>query len=114
MSALYGKTRIKIREDTKLENFPLYCPKCKCETLINVTQQKIFIIQEPDALDAEPMNLWKVTVYRLCFLYELKKQAHQIKKTVFWWAVCSCLNVFYTLQTHFWVWRDFICVGETL
>lgn len=52
-----GKTRIKIREDTKLENFPLYCPKCKCETLINVTQQKIFIIQEPDALDAEPMNL---------------------------------------------------------
>ena len=24
-----SKTRLKIREDTVLENFPLYCPKCK-------------------------------------------------------------------------------------
>ena len=30
------KTRIKIRDDTILENFLLYCPKCKQETLINV------------------------------------------------------------------------------
>ena len=29
------KTRLKIREDTVLENFPLYCPKCKHETLID-------------------------------------------------------------------------------
>ena len=32
------KTRLKIREDTVLENFPLYCPKCKHETLIAVRQ----------------------------------------------------------------------------
>lgn len=31
-----NKTRLKLREDTILENFPLYCPKCKKETLINV------------------------------------------------------------------------------
>ena len=30
-----NKTRNRIREDTILVNFPLYCPKCKQETLIN-------------------------------------------------------------------------------
>lgn len=30
-----NKTRIIIRKDTVLENFPLYCPKCKQETLIS-------------------------------------------------------------------------------
>ena len=33
-----NKTRIKLRADTLLENFPLFCPKCKQETLINVRQ----------------------------------------------------------------------------
>lgn len=32
----HSKTRLKLREDTILINFPLYCPKCKQETLINV------------------------------------------------------------------------------
>ena len=44
-----NKTRLKLREDTILENFPLYCPKCKQETLINVQQMNISIIKEPDA-----------------------------------------------------------------
>ena len=30
-----NKTRTMIREDTELRNFPLYCPKCKKETIIN-------------------------------------------------------------------------------
>lgn len=30
-----NKTRFKIRKDTVLENFPLYCPKCKQETHIS-------------------------------------------------------------------------------
>lgn len=29
-----GKTRNRIREDTVLKNYPLYCPKCRKETLI--------------------------------------------------------------------------------
>ncbi|QUH20560.1 cysteine-rich KTR domain-containing protein [Alkaliphilus sp. B6464] len=29
-----NKTRLKIREDTILENFPLFCPKCKQETIM--------------------------------------------------------------------------------
>lgn len=28
-----NKTRTMIREDTELRNFPLYCPKCKKETI---------------------------------------------------------------------------------
>ena len=44
-----NKTRIKLRQDTTLTNFPLFCPKCKKETLINVLKQNIFIIKEPDA-----------------------------------------------------------------
>ena len=35
------KTRTMIREDTELKNFPLYCPKCKQETIINVQDMKI-------------------------------------------------------------------------
>ena len=44
-----NKTRIRIREDTRLENFPLFCPKCKQETLINVKEMNILVIKEPDA-----------------------------------------------------------------
>ena len=44
-----NKTRIKLREDTELKNFPLYCPKCKQEAIINVTQLNISVIKEPDA-----------------------------------------------------------------
>lgn len=44
-----SKTRVKIRDDTVLENFPLFCPKCKNETLIQVKNRKTTVIKEPDA-----------------------------------------------------------------
>ena len=44
-----NKTRIKIRENTVLLNFPLFCPKCRQEQLINVQKLKVTIIKEPDA-----------------------------------------------------------------
>ncbi|WP_195975010.1 cysteine-rich KTR domain-containing protein [Hydrogeniiclostridium mannosilyticum] len=44
-----SKTRLKLREDTVLENFPLFCPKCKQETLISMKHMRISIIKEPDA-----------------------------------------------------------------
>lgn len=44
-----NKTNNKVRIDTVLLNFPLYCRKCKRETLIAVQQQKITAIKEPDA-----------------------------------------------------------------
>nr|WP_294580896.1 cysteine-rich KTR domain-containing protein [uncultured Blautia sp.] len=45
-----NKTRLRIREDTEIKNFPLYCPKCKQENLINVKKLNISVITEPDAL----------------------------------------------------------------
>lgn len=43
-----NKTRTKIRNDTELINFPLFCPKCKQEAIINMKSGNI-IIREPDA-----------------------------------------------------------------
>lgn len=44
-----NKTRTRVRKDTVLMNFPLYCPKCKQESLIEVENLKIKVIKEPDA-----------------------------------------------------------------
>ena len=52
-----NKTRNQIREDTELKNYPLFCPKCKQETLIKAKKLQVTVIKEPDAQDAEPMNL---------------------------------------------------------
>lgn len=41
-----SKTRLQLREDTELKNFPLYCPKCKQETLINAKDLQITVIQK--------------------------------------------------------------------
>ena len=45
----YNKTRIKIRKDTQLPHFPLFCPKCKNESLVNIKNGVITVIKEPDA-----------------------------------------------------------------
>lgn len=45
----HSKTRLKLREDTELKNFPLYCPKCKQEMVITLKQLNVLIIKEPDA-----------------------------------------------------------------
>jgi len=44
-----NKTRLKIRKDTELKNFPLFCPKCKQEILVNLKQLNTTVIREPDA-----------------------------------------------------------------
>ena len=44
-----SKTHNKIHQDTIIKNFPLYCPKCKQETIINVQNQEVTVIKEPDA-----------------------------------------------------------------
>ena len=43
-----NKTRLKLRKDTVLTNFPLFCPKCKEESLIDAEK---FIVKEGDAVD---------------------------------------------------------------
>ncbi len=44
-----NKTRLQIRADTELKNFPLYCPKCKQESLIEAKHLQVTVIKEPDA-----------------------------------------------------------------
>ncbi|PCD90646.1 conjugal transfer protein [Enterococcus gallinarum] len=44
-----NKTRLKMRENTELKNFPLFCPKCRQEILIEITKFRITVITEPDA-----------------------------------------------------------------
>ena len=44
-----GKTRTQIREDTVLENFPLFCPKCRRTFLISMRGQKTEYLCQPDA-----------------------------------------------------------------
>jgi len=43
-----NKTHDRIREDTILKNYPLYCPKCKQEALIQVENLQVTVIKEPD------------------------------------------------------------------
>lgn len=40
------KTHNKIKEDTELKNFPLYCPKCKQETLVDVKQFIVSVCED--------------------------------------------------------------------
>lgn len=44
-----SKTRDRIREDTILKNFPLYCPKCKQESLIGVKALQVTVIRGLEA-----------------------------------------------------------------
>lgn len=43
------KTRIKVNEDTILLKFPLYCPKCGKEIIIDVMKFEMRLSEEPDA-----------------------------------------------------------------
>ena len=39
-----NKTRVKIRDDSVLINFPLYCPKCKKQSLIDAKDLQVTAI----------------------------------------------------------------------
>ena len=43
------KTRTKVYADTVMLRFPLYCPKCGTETIIDVMKFEYKISAEPDA-----------------------------------------------------------------
>lgn len=38
-----SKTRTKVCEDTVMYNFPLYCPKCKTEVRVDISQPKMTV-----------------------------------------------------------------------
>ncbi|MBQ4537326.1 MAG: cysteine-rich KTR domain-containing protein [Lachnospiraceae bacterium] len=41
----HQKTRLKLRRDTVISNFMLFCPKCKQERLINVRDFRVEIAE---------------------------------------------------------------------
>ena len=43
-----NQPRNQIREHTGLLNFPLYCPKCKQETLIEAKKFQVTVIEDID------------------------------------------------------------------
>ena len=44
-----NKTRVQMRPDTELKNFPLFCPKCKLESLIEVKNLQVTVINDNQA-----------------------------------------------------------------
>lgn len=38
-----SKTRTRVYEDTVVHNFPLYCPKCKTEVRVDISQLKMTV-----------------------------------------------------------------------
>ena len=40
-----NKTKLQIRKDTELKNFPLYCPKCKQESLIEAKDLQVTVVK---------------------------------------------------------------------
>ena len=45
-----NKTRLQIRADTELKNFPLYCPKCRHESLIDAKNLHVMVIERREAI----------------------------------------------------------------
>ena len=44
-----AKTRLRLLQRTVLRDFPLFCPKCRQERIINAQNYQIEIIDQPDA-----------------------------------------------------------------
>ena len=101
-----SKTRLQIREDTELRNFPLYCPKCKQETLVDVKKLQVTIIKEPDA-ETQSRCICEILHRSSALFYSILEQARQLKKTELWRAVSSCLLE--SLQTRFEFGGIFMC-----
>ena len=38
-----SKTQTKVHEDTVVQNFPLYCPKCTTEVRVDITELKMTV-----------------------------------------------------------------------
>ena len=47
-----AKNRLRLLQKTVLKDFPLFCPKCRQEHIINARNFQIEIIDQPDAKDA--------------------------------------------------------------
>ena len=108
-----NKTRIKIRENTVLLNFPLFCPKCRQEQLINVQQLKVTIIKEPDA---QTQSRWICEVTCSSLALSLCRigwtSPPNKKKRCFGGRLCHAQTKFYCPLNPFSSLEGFLCVGQ--
>lgn len=44
-----AKTRLRLLQKTVLRDFPLFCPKCRRESIINARNFQIERVNQPDA-----------------------------------------------------------------
>lgn len=44
-----AKTRLRLLQQTVLHEFPLFCPKCRRESIINARNFKVETVYQPDA-----------------------------------------------------------------
>ena len=81
-----SKTRNIIREDTILINYPLYCPKCKRESLVSIKEFEITVLKEPDA---QTQSRWTCEATRRssALSFSINRVSPPNKKTELWWAV---------------------------
>lgn len=42
----HSKTKTKVNEDTQMHNFPLFCPKCKQESRIDVEDMQMKLTED--------------------------------------------------------------------
>jgi len=90
-----NKTRDKIRDDTVLKNYPLYCPKCKQECLIEAKDLQITVIKGPPHRRRADELVSNHIVHRLfCFHRTLPHDGRK-KKTVVRQGYCRSLNPYH-------------------
>ena len=70
-----NKTRLQIRADTQLKNYPLYCPKCKQESLIDAKDLQVTVIS------GNKVKEWNRLVKRQISVYGLEEQSEKVFST---------------------------------
>ena len=59
-----AKTRLRLLQRTVLRDFPLFCPKCRRECLINAKNFQIELIDQPDAeTQRRPRFRWSCAAF---------------------------------------------------
>ena len=59
-----NKTRLQIRADTELKNFPLYCPKRRQESLIHAKGLQVTVIKRFEAKMQNWLTKWQIKFYK--------------------------------------------------
>ena len=97
--ACENKTRLQIREDTELRNSPLYCPKCKQETLIEAENLKITVIKKQETYSLYVRRrIWVKPWRRFFCAYRLSLPKNFLRDFCCLPCSCNSLSLFLTLS----------------